>query len=522
MKAQVHILIAALLLAMASVPLHGQGNAKQFQKQQNRLAQQERKAEQRSEEERERREDLRMRIQPHVDRIGRQLARMEHRDQLVGAYLNSLGQSMVPAEVDAAASFSFRVIYDFRPNAMALPDGRIFVTSGLLASVENEAQLATVLGHEIAHVIEEHTLDHLRRRQGTERRNRIIGSAAGAALGGLLGGKKGGAATAVAAGAAGAAAGFGIASVINAVTRAKFSREQEKEADLIGCELAMARGFDPEQGQVFFERLNSRYGKRRFGLSKALLNNLGAHPTYKVRASNINSLLVGDLASQYQGRRDRGELATGSGRFGRMLSGLIRDNGILLAEHSDRFDLALENLERARRYRPNDPLLLWGLGRVSLLLGRTDEQLQKAADLLAMAIDADQRKLYPAIHRDLAYFRAVSGGDYNAAAEGLKQYVLGHMAAHGTLPSDLEEVYDKLVLFGDGSWTPPGVERQDGIEVSPVSVAYTPTVWATPGGGLRSLHKESPEPDPEMQALSAIQTSLSMVSGVSEVAQAVQ
>ena len=188
MGIRTHMLTASLLLALASGSLQGQG----LSQQESRLLQQELKFAQKTAQDRERRDELRVKIQPSVDQIGIALSRTEYRDQLVGAYLNSLGQSMVPSEVDASVSFSFRVLHDIRPSAMALPDGRIFVTTGLLALVENEAQLAAVLGHEIAHVTEEHALEHFSRSQSGERRNRIIGVATGGALGGILGGKKGG------------------------------------------------------------------------------------------------------------------------------------------------------------------------------------------------------------------------------------------------------------------------------------------------------------------------------------------
>ena len=54
-----------------------------------------------------------------------------------------------------------RVVPDIDPNAAALPDDRIYLTTGILARVENEAQLAMVLGHEIGHVIEKHALKSL-------------------------------------------------------------------------------------------------------------------------------------------------------------------------------------------------------------------------------------------------------------------------------------------------------------------------------------------------------------------------
>ena len=484
MRVRTYALGVAVLLLMTSVPLHGQGDSKE----QNRLLEQNRELVEKAEKERERRDELRAKIQPQIDEIGIALSRWEDPDRLVGTYLNSLGQSMVPAEIDASVSFSFRVLYEIRPNAIALPDGRIYVTTGLLSVVENEAQLAFVLGHEIGHVIQEHSLDYWRRVETVERRNKIIGTAAGAGLGALFGGKRGGSAGAKEGAVLGAQLGFGITSVANAVMRAKFGREQEKEADLIGVELAMARGFDPDEGRAYFQNLHDRLEKRRFSRGKALPSMFATHPSSEIRATNIQSVLSGDLASQYQSRLDSDGLATGSGRLGRVLSAVIRDNGILLAEESDRYDLALEHLERAYRYRPNDARLLWGLGRVQQLLARTDEQVQRAEDFLAKAVEFDHRKLYPAIYRDLAYFRAARPEDYAAAAESLKQYVLGHVEVHGVLPSDMDEVYDHLVLVGDTSWTAPSLEQQQQGETSSDFIADTPQVWTSPGSGLRKEH----------------------------------
>lgn len=149
-----------------------------------------------------------------------------------------------------------------RPNAFVLADGRIIVTAGLLAFVDDEAQFATVLGHEIAHVVENHTLEAIRRSRNSERRNKVIGVAADAALAGLLEGKKGDAQAAVGAGAAATAAGVLIASTVNGFIRGKFSRQQEREADLIRAEIAMSGGFDPEEGARFFEKLRDRLGRK--------------------------------------------------------------------------------------------------------------------------------------------------------------------------------------------------------------------------------------------------------------------
>ncbi len=149
------------------------------------------KAQQKVEEEAEKRRALLEEIQPFADRYAEARMNTRYSDPLVQSYLSVLGQSLVPAEIPASTTFSFHVLDDIAPNAVALPDGRIYITTGMLAHVENEAQLAMVLGHEIAHVIKEHSLESLRRIRSGQRRNKIVGAVAGAALGGLLGGKKG-------------------------------------------------------------------------------------------------------------------------------------------------------------------------------------------------------------------------------------------------------------------------------------------------------------------------------------------
>ena len=98
-------------------------------------------------------------------------------------------------------------------------------------------------------MIEEHALESLRKQRSGKRRN----AAAGAALGGLLGGKKGG---------AGAAAGTLAAIVVNSVIRSQYSKEQEKEADLIGTELALAQGFDPDEAARFWDSAADRIETR--------------------------------------------------------------------------------------------------------------------------------------------------------------------------------------------------------------------------------------------------------------------
>ena len=351
----------------------------------------------------------------------------------------------------------------------------------MLTHVENEAQLAMVLGHEIGHVIEEHALESLRRQRSGQRRNTIVGAAAGAALGGLLGGKKGGGAGAAQGVAAGAAIGTLAATVVNSVIRSKYSKEQEGEADRIGTELALERGFDPEEAARFWDHQHERFGKR--SLTTKIEHSLfGSHPRDRVRAENVRALLAGTLKPAIDGKRAGDGLATGTPRFGSVISGLMRDTGTLMAERSDRHDLAIGLLEKALRYRPNDPRLLWALGRTYRMVARTEKQLAQADGLLATAADQDRRGIYPAIHRDIAYAMASQSEDYATATGHLRQYVTGHIGVHGKLPSDIDDVYDKLVLFGDNEWVPAVADRAVPEQTLQAAsgASYHPTVWHTP------------------------------------------
>ena len=314
MQLRILALAAALIGAVSVPPASAQNQGKRALK-----------AQQKVEKEAEKRQELLEEVQPMADRFAEAMVTRKYSDSLVQGYVSSLGQSLVPPDSPASTTFSFRVVQDIYPNASALPDGRIYLTTGMLAHVENEAQLAMVLGHEIGHVIEEHALESLRRRRSGQRRNKIIGTAAGAALGGFLGGKKGGRTAAVSGAAGGAAVGALAATVINSVIRSRYSKEHEKEADRIGTELALARGFDPEEAVRFWERQHERFGKR--SLSPKIGNSLfGSHPRDRVRAENLRALLAADLKSAIDDKRTGGGLVKETPRFGNVISGLMRDN----------------------------------------------------------------------------------------------------------------------------------------------------------------------------------------------------
>lgn len=84
-------------------------------------------------------------------------------DPETAAYLEKLGHSLVPEQTPENVKWRFRAVRDLEVNAFALPNGSIYVNSGLLSRMENEAQLAGVLAHEVTHVTNRHSYLEYRR-----------------------------------------------------------------------------------------------------------------------------------------------------------------------------------------------------------------------------------------------------------------------------------------------------------------------------------------------------------------------
>jgi len=99
--------------------------------------------------------------------IDQQLMRQEfraYRNEAVVDYVNDVGQRLVPFSDRPDIDYTFRVVESDQINAFATMGGYVYVTTGLLRTAENEAQLAAVLGHEIGHIVERHVVDQMEER----------------------------------------------------------------------------------------------------------------------------------------------------------------------------------------------------------------------------------------------------------------------------------------------------------------------------------------------------------------------
>jgi predicted Zn-dependent protease len=409
----------------------------------------EEKAEKKEAKEAKESQELLDEIQSDVDALASEMTSRLYPDNFLQDYVNEIGQRLVPRSAAPDRAVSFRVVDDARPNAFALADGRVFVTSGLLVFVRNEAQLAMALAHEAGHVIENHSIEQLKESRSFKRRALpgLLGALGGAVVGGIVKGGKGAA--------VGATAGLAAGAIYSVVALNRYGRKQEDESDLIGARLMIAQGYDPAEGAALFDLLAERFpDKDRFA---DLL--WAQHSRNVERAAHVRALIGGELASSYNAQKSAGKLTEGTGQLDFFLSRMYREVAIQLMEQFDRYDLARGILERVVEYRARDPRALWAMGRVYKLLGRSAADRARALDYLQRAAQADERNLHPYVYRDLSLMQArlaTSAGENMApAVESMKQYVTLWIERNHAEPPDIEEMYDYLLAFGDAQWLAP-------------------------------------------------------------------
>ncbi len=166
------------------------------------------------------------------------------KDPILTDYVTQVGKRLMSAREaqESGFPFTFEVVADPSINAFALPGGPMFINTGLLKAVDNEAQLAGVMGHEMSHVILRHGTNQASKSKFIELPAVLASQMAGESMIGKL---------------AQAGIGLGANSVL-----LKFSRSAESQADLMGSHLMAESGYDPMEMARFFEKLNAQGGGR--------------------------------------------------------------------------------------------------------------------------------------------------------------------------------------------------------------------------------------------------------------------
>lgn len=192
-------------------------------------------------------------------------------DSAADAYVESLGRRLVsalpPEYRNPAFRFQFDVINASDLNASALPGGPMYVNRGMIEGAANEGELAGVMAHEISHVVLRHGTARATAGQSPKYQLPALG---GAILGAIIGGNLGGIIS------QGSQIGVGVYLL-------KYSREYERQADLLGAQIMARAGYDPLDMASMFETIKEKGGGR------SMVEWLSSHPDPGKRSQTIQA-----------------------------------------------------------------------------------------------------------------------------------------------------------------------------------------------------------------------------------------
>jgi predicted Zn-dependent protease len=256
-----------------------------------------------------------------------------YQDAEVENYLNQIAAKLQINSISPDISFQIKVIKDPNLNAFAFPNGVIYIHSGILARMDNEAQLAALLAHEMVHCTHRHSLRALR----SVKDRRQVETATVRELAQLL----------------------GITGAMSSIS--SYTREFETEADRVGLDLAVKANYDPREVVKLFELLKQEIDSEKIEEPYFF----GTHPNVRQRIENINNW----LAEKYRGK------TTGiknTDEFQSRLSRLVLDNARLDLRQG-RFFVAQRAVEKFLALKPDDARAYFLLGEIIRQRGRQDD-----------------------------------------------------------------------------------------------------------------------------------------------------
>ncbi|MEW6246538.1 MAG: tetratricopeptide repeat protein [Nitrospirota bacterium] len=316
-------------------------------------------------------------------------------DPLLDTYLNDIVQRLVAVAHPRPFTYSIRVVNDASINAFTFGGGLLYVNAGLLARMENEAQLAMVLAHEIAHVTESHVTKGIEGSYGFQ----VLGQLA-----------------------AQAAEASGKVTLPPALLQKTYEysmkaaisghgRASETEADVVGLDYLVKAGYDPREAPKTFEQLLKEYG------DQGALENFfyGDHPTNKSRIAKLTGLVQSKYSQDLASRK----LLVNTDEFNRRTRELVVNVGKLDYERK-RFKTAAAMFEKALAAKDNDPVLHYYLGKIDLETGSGSEASKRAIGHFVAAIKADDAFADAYREMGLAYYKL---GDRKTAAMAFEKYL---------------------------------------------------------------------------------------------------
>jgi predicted Zn-dependent protease len=319
-------------------------------------------------------------LEQRIDNSGRRYKNPE-----LDAYLTAVAQKLLPPDAQVpGAGPRVKVIQHPLLNAFALPNGAIYVHTGILARMDNEAQLSALLGHELTHFTHRHAVKQMRSAQNEITFVRIFQ----VMLPGMEGvtGPLGG--------------------LWTLASTSGYSRELETEADEQGLRAMVAAGYDPKQAPVVFELLLQDSGEKE--VQERFF--FGSHPRLEERIGNFRKL----LDTQYAAQARDGARITNAEDFLSRTDQLLLDNAVLDI-NLGRLNTARTAIEKHLKRHPQSPRAHFLMGEVHRRSGPGDLYTQSA--IAAYQEAARQDPPYADSHRELGFLYRARGSREQARTE---------------------------------------------------------------------------------------------------------
>jgi predicted Zn-dependent protease len=261
-----------------------------------------------------------------------------------------IGKLLVPKDlVIEKVSWRFRALRDPQPNAFALPNGSIYVTTGLLSLLDNESELAAIIAHELTHVMRRHTY-----LQNRSNRKKFLTMNIMAAVGSVAPISVVGAVI---------MAVTTVAPFIMVATMYGYSRDLEREADIKGVDMMISAEYAPEEMVQVMKLLDQDLEGENIRLF------YNDHPSLDERIKYLSSYLgarADKVTAQMELNRERAA-------YFRNMSALMRHN-LQLSINSGRFRSAVHLAQRLVDFNPDSENLFW-LAEAYRTLGPRTPQL---------------------------------------------------------------------------------------------------------------------------------------------------
>jgi predicted Zn-dependent protease len=296
-----------------------------------------------------------------------------YRDPALEDYLHQIANKLQPLEVREKYNFRIRLIKDPYLNAFAFPNGVIYLHTGILSRLDNEAQLAALLAHEMTHCTHRHAL---RAFSGLKNQNSLILSlkqtvARIASTGDLLDL-------------------FGTTASMAAING--YAQHFETEADMVGLKLMAEAGYDPGEALRLFEHLKEELASEN--LKEPFF--FATHPQLQKRIENCKGFLDTLNSPETQGIKNKEVF------LDRIQRVLLYNSSLDLK--AGRFRAARRGVEKYLTLRKDDPKAYFLVGEILRERGEVEDDL-RAKDFYEKAIALDPS--YPDPHKaiGLIYFK---------------------------------------------------------------------------------------------------------------------